>query len=891
MAAPLIEVADCTESGNNTATTSWDVSYPAYVSGDLLCFHVASDANVTHNWSATGPNGETVVDITDSYGGTAQRISAFYFVGSATTGASTFTVTPSASEQWTAVVVKVPAGEFDSTTPVQTTIGSANQTTAAVDIATPTWTTGSRAGGRIVVAAAIDVVTTSAAPAGWTALIQRDRGAVGIMVGVRTAETTTSESVASATFTKASETHSVIGYVINGPPASLAIEHGSFTLTGYDATFEKGDSVRQGGDPAPLPHLGLVLGSSAAPEIAIEHGSFALTGQAASLRVGRQAAFAHGSFSLTGQDAGLRTGRSIAFAYDTFTLNGHDVDLDADRRLAADYGAYSLTGQDVDLDADRRLVLEYGAFTLTGQDVGLGSQLGITAGLGSFTLSGQDVDLDADRKIAFAHGAFALTGQDADLDADRRLAFEYGSFTLNGQDVGLSTGTSQAQGGDPAPFPHLGLLLGQNAREIQLEHGSFVLTGQASGLAAGRKVASDHGSFTLSGQDVAFRAVGAIALDPAAFTLSGEVALRHASNLTAGMGSFTLSGQPMDFQAVGGGGDPAPFPHLGLLLAPTAGAYSIGAEFGAFALTGQSIALSTPTVFSIEYGSFVLTGQDADRDISMSAGLGSFTLSGQAVTFGGALSISAERGNFTLSGQSATLRVIRSYDLALASGSYTLTGRSVDLDHDRRLSAGSGAFALSGQAADLDADRRLVLGTGSYTVTGNVASFRQGVSLQAATGVFTLTGQNANLAASFLRIDAEAGSFSLTGQDVDFLPRKITAETGLFDLLGQDVSLVPQIRVSGGGSPGPSRDALKKFRERFNRATAFKGRVSVVLDDAELDAFAEFLEQPENVVQLAQLVSRARIQSTLEDAVVYGAAKVSWEYRIKQDDEELLMYM
>lgn len=264
MAAPLIEVADCTESGNNTATTSWAVSYPAYASGDLLCFHVASDANVTHDWSATGPNGETVVTISDSYGGTAQRISAFYFVGSATTSAGTFTVTPSATEQWTAVVVKVPAGEFDSTTPVQATIGSDNVTTAAAGLATPTWTAGAKSDGRIVVAAAIDTLTTSAAPTGWTALIQQDRGAVGIMVGVRDAGTTSSESIASATFTKSSETHSVIGYVINDPVETFS---GSGTpslpLITSSGSGESGQ-IGQGGDAAPFPHLGLLFGSGAA---------------------------------------------------------------------------------------------------------------------------------------------------------------------------------------------------------------------------------------------------------------------------------------------------------------------------------------------------------------------------------------------------------------------------------------------------------------------------------------------------------------------------------------------------------------------------------------------------------------------------------------------------
>jgi len=214
--APTVEAGDCTESGNNTATTSWDVSYPAYVSGDLLVFHVASDADVTHDWPATGPNGETVNTIADSTGGTAQRASGFWFVGSATTGAGTLTVTPSATEQWTAAVLKVLAGEFNATTPIQTNVGTANDTTADTSWDTPAWTSDATANGRVICFAAHDTVTTSATPAGWTTLVARDRGACGLTLAARDAANTASESIASASFTKTSETDSSFGYVING---------------------------------------------------------------------------------------------------------------------------------------------------------------------------------------------------------------------------------------------------------------------------------------------------------------------------------------------------------------------------------------------------------------------------------------------------------------------------------------------------------------------------------------------------------------------------------------------------------------------------------------------------------------------------------------------------
>jgi hypothetical protein len=213
---PVVESSDVTESGNNTTTESWSVSRPACVAGDMLIFHLASDADVTHDWSATGPNGETVVDLKDSIGGTAQRASGWYFICSGTTSSGTFTVTPSASEQWTAAVLKIPAGEYNTTTPIQTNRGEANDTTADTTWETPTWTSDATAGGRIVVFAAHDVVTTSATPTAWTTLVARDRGAEGLTLAVRNDANTASEVIASVNFTKTSETDSSFGYVING---------------------------------------------------------------------------------------------------------------------------------------------------------------------------------------------------------------------------------------------------------------------------------------------------------------------------------------------------------------------------------------------------------------------------------------------------------------------------------------------------------------------------------------------------------------------------------------------------------------------------------------------------------------------------------------------------
>lgn len=64
MAAPLIEAGDITESGNNTASSSWAVSYPNASAGDLLIFNLGWDDSTTTSsvTAPAGPNGEVLVN-------------------------------------------------------------------------------------------------------------------------------------------------------------------------------------------------------------------------------------------------------------------------------------------------------------------------------------------------------------------------------------------------------------------------------------------------------------------------------------------------------------------------------------------------------------------------------------------------------------------------------------------------------------------------------------------------------------------------------------------------------------------------------------------------------------------------------------------------------------
>ena len=244
LTTPLVESGDVTQSGSNTAQATWAVSFPSYVAGDLLIFHVASDANVTHDWPATGPNGETINTIVDSHGSagtSAERVSAFWFIGSDTEASGSLTVTPSASEQWVAAVLKVPVGEFDPDTPIDSVVGTGGNSSGTGSTApSPAWSASAAAAqGRVMAWIGIDADPVTATPSGWLDISSVDIGAVSGTLSRRTAAATASESIASATWSLASDSSSTLGYVILPPPEVIVpqTETGSGTPTAATLTI------------------------------------------------------------------------------------------------------------------------------------------------------------------------------------------------------------------------------------------------------------------------------------------------------------------------------------------------------------------------------------------------------------------------------------------------------------------------------------------------------------------------------------------------------------------------------------------------------------------------------------------------------------------------------
>lgn len=228
---------------------------------------------------------------------------------------------------------------------------------------------------------------------------------------------------------------------------------------------------------------------------------------------------------------------------------------------------------------------------------------------------------------------------------------------------------------------------------------------------------------------------------------------------------------------------------------------TLTADSGSFALTGQDADLIASRLLTADAGSLSLTGQDAALNAGriISADVGEFALSGQDASLLAARTLSAETGSFSAPGPDTALTVDRI--IGAESGSFALTGQDVGLEIESpgaySLTADAGAFTLAGQDTGLISDRLLTADTGEFDLTGVPADLTVERRLSAEPGTFNVSGFTAGLVAARL-LSAESAALVLTGIDADLRVPRIQAEAGSFALTGHDVVFT---LVSAGGDP------------------------------------------------------------------------------------------
>jgi hypothetical protein len=155
----------------------------------------------------------------------------------------------------------------------------------------------------------------------------------------------------------------------------------------------------------------------------------------------------------------------------------------------------------------------------------------------------------------------------------------------------------------------------------------------------------------------------------------------------------------------------------------------------------------------------------------------------------------SEAGALTLSGQAAAL--VRRYRMVSSAGGFALTGFSAGSVRDYVIGTNAGTFTATGQPAALVAERLpLIAEAGAFTLVGEDASLRVVQSVRVEVGAFTLTGQSAEFVRNRV-VAAEAGSLSLSGQTADF--SYIQSQSALLLYTGNESTL----SVTGAGfTPG-----------------------------------------------------------------------------------------
>lgn len=176
------------------------------------------------------------------------------------------------------------------------------------------------------------------------------------------------------------------------------------------------------------------------------------------------------------------------------------------------------------------------------------------------------------------------------------------------------------------------------------------------------------------------------------------------------------------------------------------------------------------------------------QDFPITAGTGSFTLTGQSVNLLTANKLVAGTGSFTLTGQAASFDIAKA--VSAGTGAFTLTGQSTGLTETAILEAGNGSFVLTGQAAALALGFSMTVSAGSFSLTGQSVGEVYNQVLTAGVGSFVLSGQAVDLKETVL-LQASAGQFTLAGQSAGaYHGYPLTASYGDFTLTGQSASSV-----------------------------------------------------------------------------------------------------
>lgn len=175
----------------------------------------------------------------------------------------------------------------------------------------------------------------------------------------------------------------------------------------------------------------------------------------------------------------------------------------------------------------------------------------------------------------------------------------------------------------------------------------------------------------------------------------------------------------------------------------------------------------------------------------LTANSGSFSISGTSINLTASRLLAAQTNNFTISGSNADLD--KSALLSAQSGTFNISGTNVDLNFNtgvESLIANSGSFNISGSNADLISSRLLAAQTQSYNIAGTNIDLSTTFLLNAQTNAYIFSGSNSALIKNSI-LSATSAVFTVSGATISlYYSGLLSINSGAYALTGQNIGLI-----------------------------------------------------------------------------------------------------
>lgn len=199
---------------------------------------------------------------------------------------------------------------------------------------------------------------------------------------------------------------------------------------------------------------------------------------------------------------------------------------------------------------------------------------------------------------------------------------------------------------------------------------------------------------------------------------------------------------------------------------------------------------------SSAYRSWTVELEDTELDLIGTTG--SFTLSGNSVDFAKQVSLDTSVGTFNLAGTTTGLLFQR--NLIQQTGPFTFAGNNAILARTVALDVSNSPFTVTGQSADFSLQKTLINNTGTFSLVGNNSLLQRAARIDATTRTYAVAGVNAILLQN-RQLVSQTGTFSIAGVDVTLqynssgIAFTLDTVVGAYDLASSTLTLNKQVSL------------------------------------------------------------------------------------------------